>query len=67
MQKRFAEKVEEAKITKDAYVGLSIAQVVEADAEGEHNHAPKQVAISAEQKEAFGLVKSCLLYTSRCV
>ena len=58
MQKRFAEKVEEAKITKDAYVGLSIAQVVEADAEGEHNHAPKQVAISAEQKEAFGLVKS---------
>ena len=39
-------------------VALSIAQVVEADAEGEHNHPSKNVVVSAEQKEAFGLVKS---------
>lgn len=58
MQKRFADKEPVEKTGKDSYVGLSIAQVVEADAVGEHNHAPKQAVISAEQKEAFGLVKS---------
>ena len=57
MQKRFADKDAQEKITKDSYVALSIAQVVEADAEGEHNHAPKQVTVSAEQKEGFALVK----------
>ena len=34
-----------------------VAQVVEADAEGEHNHAPKNVTISKDQKEAYDLVK----------
>ena len=58
MQKRFAEKDVQEKATKDSHIALSIAQVVEADAEGEHNHAPKQVVVTAEQKEAFGLVKS---------
>ncbi len=58
MQKRFASKDPQDKATKDSYITLSIAQVVEADAEGEHNHPPKTVAVSAEQKEAFGLVKS---------
>ena len=57
MQKRFADKDAQEKITKDSYVALSIAQVVEADAEGEHNHAPNQVTVSAEQKEGFALVK----------
>jgi trigger factor len=57
MQKRFADKDPQEKITKDSYVALSIAQVVEADAEGEHNHPPKQVTVSAEQKEGFALVK----------
>lgn len=58
MQKRFADKDAQDKATKDSYVALSIAQVVEADAEGEHNHPPKNAVVSAEQKEAFGLVKS---------
>lgn len=57
MQKRFADKEVEAKVSKDTYVELSIAQVVEAGAEGEHNHPPKTAVVSAEQKEAFGLVK----------
>jgi trigger factor len=58
MQKRFAEKDAQEKATKDSHIALSIAQVVEADAEGEHNHPPKQVVVAAEQKEAFGLMKS---------
>ena len=58
MQKRFADKDAQEKATKDSQIALSIAQVVEAGAEGEHNHAPKQVVVAAEQKEAFGLVKS---------
>ncbi len=57
MQKRFAERLPEEKIGKDSYVALEIAQVVEADAEGEHNHAPKNITISKEQKEAYDLVK----------
>lgn len=58
MQKRFAEKDAQEKATKDSHIALSIAQVVEADAEGEHNHPPKQAVVTAEQKEAFGLVKA---------
>ncbi|WP_407405930.1 trigger factor [Chryseobacterium sp.] len=58
MQKRFAEQVPQDKINKDSYIALEISQVVEEGAEGEHNHAPKQASISAENKEAFKLVKA---------
>ncbi|WP_312421939.1 trigger factor [Epilithonimonas sp.] len=57
MQKRFAERVPEEKIGKDSYVALEVSQVVEADAEGEHHHHPKNVTVSKEQKEAYDLVK----------
>ncbi len=57
MQKRFATKVEQDKIGKDSFAALEVNQVVEADAEGEHHHHPKNVTVSAEQKEAFDLVK----------
>lgn len=57
MQKRFAERQEQEKIGKDSYVALAVSQVVEEDAEGEHNHAPKNVTVSKEQKEAYDLVK----------
>ena len=57
MQKRFAEKVDQDKAVKDSYIGLAVAQVIEEGADGEHNHAPKHVIVSAEQKEAFDLVK----------
>lgn len=56
MQKRFAEQVPQDKITKDSYIALEVSQVVEEDAEGEHHH-PKNVTITAENKEAFKLVK----------
>ncbi len=58
MQKRFAEQVPQEKIGKDSYVALEISQVVEEDAEGEHNHPPKSLIINAEKKDAFKLVKS---------
>lgn len=58
MQKRFAEQVPQEKIGKDSYISLEVAQVVEENAEGEHNHPPKKVTISAENKDAFKLVKS---------
>lgn len=58
MQKRFAEQEPQEKIGKDSYVALEISQVVEEGAEGEHNHAPKSALISAENKEAFKLIKS---------
>lgn len=58
MQKRFAEQIQQDKITKDSYVAISVAQVVEEDAEGEHNHPPKGVTLTSENKEAFKLVKS---------
>ncbi|AZA48716.1 trigger factor [Chryseobacterium carnipullorum] len=58
MQKRFAEQVPQDKIGKDSYVALEISQVVEEDAEGEHHHQPKNVTITAENKEAFKLVKA---------
>lgn len=57
MQKRFATQVPQDKIAKDSHVALQISQIVEADAEGEHNHAPKQATINAENKAAFKLVK----------
>ncbi|MEJ8598959.1 trigger factor [Riemerella anatipestifer] len=57
MQKRFAEREAQEKITKDSYISLEVSQVVEEDAEGEHNHAPKHVVINAENKAAFELVK----------
>lgn len=58
MQKRFAEQVPQDKITKDSYIALEITQVVEENAEGEHHHHPKNITITAENKEAFKLVKS---------
>ncbi len=57
MQKRFAEQVPQDKITKDSYIALEVSQVVEEDAEGEHHHHPKNITITAENKEAFKLVK----------
>lgn len=57
MQKRFAEREPQDKVTKDSYVALEVKQVVEENAEGEHNHAPKNVVVSAENKAAFDLVK----------
>lgn len=58
MQRRFAEQVPQDKISKDSYVALEISQVVEEDAEGEHHHQPKNVTVTAENKEAFKLVKA---------
>lgn len=58
MQKRFAEREEVEKLGKDSFITLEIKQVVEETAEGEHNHAPKTIAINKDQKEAYGLVKS---------
>ena len=58
MQKRFAEQIPQDAIGDDSFVALSISQVVEEGAEGEHHHAPKSATVSAEQKEAFELVKS---------
>ena len=58
MQKRFAEQLPQDKIGKDSHINIEIKQVVEADAEGEHNHAPKNATINAEQKDAFKLLKS---------
>ncbi|HEX7869346.1 MAG TPA: trigger factor, partial [Chryseobacterium sp.] len=57
MQKRFAEQVPQDKITKDSYINFEITQVVEENAEGEHNHAPKIATITAENKAAFKLLK----------
>ncbi|SDE09889.1 trigger factor [Riemerella columbipharyngis] len=57
MQKRFADREEQDKATKDSYVALEVKQVVEEDVEGVHNHPPKNVVVSKETKEAFELVK----------
>lgn len=57
MQKRFAERQEQEKATKDSFIALTVSQIVEENAEGEHNHPPKFVTLSKEQKEAFELVK----------
>lgn len=58
MQKRFAEQVPQDKVSKDSYINIEISQVVEDAAEGEHNHHPKNATITAENKEAFKLVKA---------
>lgn len=58
MQKRFAEQVPQDKITKDSYIALEVSQVVEEDAEGEHHHQPKNVTVTADNKEAYKLVKA---------
>lgn len=57
MQKRFAEREEQDKITKDSYVALQISQVVEEGAEGEHNHQPKFATVNKDTKAAYDLVK----------
>ncbi len=57
MQKRFAEREEQDKIGKDSFVAVQVSQVVEADAEGEHNHHPKTVTVNKDNKEAYDLVK----------
>lgn len=57
MQKRFAEKTEQDKAGKDSYLTISISQIVEENAEGEHHHHPKDAVVSKDQKEAFELVK----------
>lgn len=57
MQKRFAEQVPQDDMADDSHVALEISQVVEEDAEGAHNHPPKNVVVNAEKKEAFQLVK----------
>ena len=57
MQKRFADREEQDKIGKDSYVALQVSQVVEAEAEGEHHHHPKNVTVSKDHKEAYELVK----------
>lgn len=58
MQKRFAEQIPQEKIEKDSLIDLEVSQVVEENAEGNHNHPPKNLTIDAEKKEAFKLLKS---------
>ena len=58
MQKRFAEQVPQDAIADDSTVALEISQVIEEGAEGEHNHAPKNISIDIARKAAFELVKS---------
>ena len=57
MQKRFAEQEPQDAIGDDSTIALEISQVIEEGAEGEHNHAPKNITIDATKKEAFKLVK----------
>jgi trigger factor len=58
MQKRFAEQVPQDAIADDSTISLEISQVIEEGAEGEHNHAPKNISIDVSKKAAFDLVKS---------
>ena len=58
MQKRFAEQVPQDAIADDSTIALEISQVIEEGAEGEHNHAPKNISIDISRKAAFDLVKS---------
>lgn len=58
MQKRFAEKIEGDEIGDESYVDLEVSQVVEENAEGEHQHPPKNAVANHENKDAFNLVKS---------
>ncbi|MGP1500551.1 MAG: trigger factor [Bergeyella cardium] len=57
MQKRFSTREEQEKLGKDTFAGLSITQIVEEDAEGEHHHHPKFATVSKDQKAAYDLVK----------
>ena len=57
MQKRFAEQIPQEEIGDESTVSLEISQVIEEDAEGAHNHPPKNITIDATRKEAFQLVK----------
>ncbi|NAW50540.1 trigger factor [Elizabethkingia argentiflava] len=57
MQKRFSERIPQDKISEDSYIALKIEQVVEEGAEGEHHHAPKNVTINKDNKEAYAVVK----------
>ncbi|KEY19137.1 trigger factor [Kaistella antarctica] len=57
MQKRFAEQVPQEEIGDDTTVAVEITQVVEEGAEGEHNHAPKQISVDIAKKVAFDLIK----------
>jgi len=57
MQKRFAEQVPQENMGDDSHIALEISQVVEQDADGAHNHPPKNVVVNAEKKDAFNLVK----------
>lgn len=57
MQKRFSEKEDQETLGEDSYVALEITQVVPADAEGEHNHAPKSAAVNKEMAVVFPMVK----------
>lgn len=58
MQKRFAEQVPQDAIADDSTIALEISQVIEEGAEGEHNHAPKNISIDISRKTAFESVKS---------
>lgn len=58
MQKRFAEQVPQDAIADDSTIALEVSQVIEEGAEGEHNHAPKNISIDISRKTAFELVKS---------
>jgi trigger factor len=58
MQKRFAEQVPQDKIDNHSHIALEVSQIVEADAEGEHHHHPKNTVVNADKKEAFELVKN---------
>ena len=57
MQKRFAEQVPQEEIGDDTTVAVEITQVIEEGAEGEHNHAPKQISVDIAKKVAFDLIK----------
>lgn len=57
MQKRFAEREEQNEVNEDSFLTLQVSQIVEENAEGEHNHQPKTVSANKDTKEAFELVK----------
>lgn len=57
MQRRFSERETVEKAGKDSFFALSVEQVVEEDAEGEHHHHPNQVSVDKNGKELYDLVK----------
>lgn len=58
MQKRFSEQIPQDEISEDSHLTVEVKQIVEAEAEGEHHHAPKKVNINSENKAAFEKLKS---------